>query len=329
MTLQPVVPVALVGAFVLAGVVVCAQGACSSVGALGRARWLTRALVVLAAAAACLRPSTPAELTTAALSDADVYFVIDTTASMGATDGPDGTTRLDAARADVVALSAQLAGIGARTSLVTFDREARTVVPLTTDTTAVPRAAAVLRPELALASHGSSITVAAPLLSRTLREVAAAYPDRSTVVVYLGDGENTAAGEPESFAPLHDLVQGGLVLGYGTSAGAPMTARLTGDGAGPVLDPATGQPAVSHADAEALDTLARDLGLTHVARAGGPAPTVPDPTVRQVTTDVSGLPSGSTEYTWMAALAVVLLLLLDGAGTVLSLGRAAVPRGAR
>ncbi|MGY4642895.1 vWA domain-containing protein [Cellulomonas sp. URHB0016] len=329
MTLHPVVPLALVAAFVLVGVAVCVQGAWSSVGVLGRARWLTRALVVLAAAAACVRPGAPAELTSASLSDADVYFVLDTTASMGASDGPDGTTRLDAARSDVAAISAQLAGSGARTSLVTFDRVARTVVPLTTDTTAVPRAVAILQPELALTSHGSSITAAAPLLSRTLREVAATYPDRSTVVVYLGDGENTAGGERESFAPLHGLVQGGLVLGYGTTEGAPMTARLSGGGAAPLLDPATGQPAVSHADAAALHALASDLGVGSVARQGGPAPTVPAPTERQVTTDVGGLPPGTTEYTWIAALAVVLLLLLDGAGTVLALGRAALPRGAR
>lgn len=324
LVLQPVVTPVLLGIVLGAAVLVCLWSLVRSRGVAERARWLPRLLAVLAAGVVCLRPTLPGELAEAAMSDTDVYVVVDTTVSMAATDGPDGTSRLDLARADVVALLDQLGAAGARASLVTFDREARTVVPLTRDVSAVARAVALLQPEVAAGSSGSSVTVAGPLLNRTLSRVAQTYPDRSTVVLYLGDGEHTAQTPPASLAPLADLVQGGLVLGYGTPAGATMPAR--GADGSLVLVPATGEPAVSRADADQLRALADDLGVEHVQRTDGPPPPVAAPTVRPTETELSGVPGGSEEYTWWAALALAGLLALDLAGTLVGLVRSGVPR---
>lgn len=326
---QPVVPIALLGAGVVVGLLICAREAVRARGAGARLRWLPRALIVLVVAATCLRPSVPAPATTTSMSNADVYFVVDTTASMGATDGPGGVSRIDLARADVVGLAAQIAGAGSRAALITFDSDARTIVPLTTDTGAVGRAAAILKPEIAVASAGSSVTVAAALLSRTLTEVAAAYPDRASLVLYLGDGEHTAQAPPSSFEPVAALVQGGIVLGYGTAAGATMPARQTTREAATVAlvqDPATGQPAVSHADEDRLRGLAGELGLGYAHRDGTAALAIPAPTVRLVVTELSELAAGSTEFTWLCALALIALLLGELAQAVLALARSGLPR---
>lgn len=322
--LQPVVTPLLLGAVLGPAVLVCLWAAARARGVAERVRWLPRLLAVLAAAVVCLRPTLPGEAAQAALSDTDVYVVVDTTASMAATDGPDGVSRLDLARSDVITLLDQLGAAGSRASLVTFDREARTVVPLTRDVSAVARAVALLQPEPASGSLGSSVTVAAPLLNRTLSRVAETYPDRSTVVLYLGDGEHTATTPAASMAPLSDLVQGGLVLGYGTPSGATMPAR--GLDGGLVLDPATAQPAVSRADADRLEGLAEDLGVEHVQRTEGAPPTVAAPTVRPSPTELDGVPGGSEEYTWWAALVLAGLLALDLAGTLVGLVRSGIPR---
>lgn len=332
MTLQPIVPFALIGALTFLGLLVCVREATRARTAGERLRWWSRTMVVLVLAATCLRPAVPANVVNQSMSNADIFFVVDTTASMAATDGPDGKSRLDLVRADIVAITTDLAAAGSRAALVTFDREARTVVPLTTDAGAVARAAAIVQPEIAVASRGSSVTVSAPLLSRTLTQVAAAYPDRASVVVYMGDGEHTAAAAPTSFVPLRRLAQGGLVVGYGTAAGATMpehhmTYAQTDQAL--VLDPKTGQPAVSHADEVRLRGIAGELGLKYVHRDGGPAPAVPAPTVRLVVNEVSDLPGGSTEFTWIGALVLAVLLLGELAGTVVALGRAGLPRRPR
>lgn len=327
-TLQPLAPPVLIGALTILALAVCARGLWRG----QRLRWLLRIAVVLVLGATCLRPTVPAAPQEVALSDADVYLAVDTTASMGATDGPDGASRLDLARADALAMIDQLAGAGARVSLVTFDSEARTVVPLTTDTTAVQRAVALLQPELAAASRGSSVTVASSLLSRTLTKVGQTHPDRSTLLLYLGDGEHTAEGAPASFASLADLVQGGMVLGYGTAEGATMTAREAGAPreATVILDPATGEPAASRADSDRLRALADELGgLSYVHRDGGKVPTVPAPEVRLIFGPGGNIPAGSTEYTWIGTLTLAGLLLVELAATLVSLLRAGLPRRAR
>lgn len=324
---QPIAPPLLIGGLALLALAVCVRGLWRG----QRLHWLLRAAVVVVLGAMCLRPTVPAPPQEVALSDADVYLAVDTTASMGATDGPEGTSRLDLARADALAMVDQLAGAGARVSLVTFDREARTVVPLTSDSSAVQRAIALLQPELAAASRGSSITEADDLLARALTTVGENHPDRSTLLLYLGDGEHTAAGEPVSLAPLADLVQGGAVLGYGTAEGAGMPARQAGERGGttPLVDPATGQPAVSRADGDRLRTLADELGLPYVHRDGGEAPTVPAPEVRLVFGPAGDVPAGSTEYTWVGALVLLGLLLVELVATLVALVRAGLPRSAR
>jgi Ca-activated chloride channel family protein len=162
--------------------------------------------------------------------------------------------------------------------------------------------------------------------------VAVACPDRASVVIYMGDGEQTAAGAPTSFAPLRRLVQGGLVLGYGTAAGATMPAhQMTYAQTDQILvmNPRTGQPAVSHLDEVRLRGLAVELGLTYVHRGDGAAPTVPAPAVRLVVNAVSDLPGGSTEFTWIGALLLAVLLLGELFATVVALGRSGLPRGPR
>lgn len=329
--LNAAVPVALVAAVVVIGLAVCVRGLWSARGPVARLRWVPRVLIVLGVAVVSLRPTAPALPVYTLMSNADVWFVVDTTASMGALDGDGaGQARLDVARADAVKLLDTLGAAGARASLVTFDSEARTVVPLTSDTAAVARAVAVVRPEVAQGSQGTSISAALPLLARELRQAAERYPERSSVVVYLGDGEQTLDAQPDSFEPLAELVQGGLVLSYGTAAGAEMRAVQVGDAPpASVLDPATGAPAVSKADEQALVQVAEQLGVTHASSDGDPVPVVETPTVRIVSTDGGRVLAGSSEYTWIAALVVYVLVLLDLGGAAADWVTAAAPRGSR
>ena len=96
-----------------------------------------------------------------------------------------------------------------------------------------------------------------------------------------------------------------------------------------ITDPATGEPAVSRADGARLRTLADELGLPYVHRDGGSVPTVPAPEVRLVFGPGGNIPAGSTEYTWVGALALVGLLLVELAATVVAFVRAGLPRRAR
>ncbi|MEH0108967.1 VWA domain-containing protein [Tersicoccus sp. MR15.9] len=239
--------------------------------------WLWRAGLVALVVTAAFRPGIPGAGTTQnATADLDVFFVVDTTASVVAEDygGAAGGNRprLDGMRQDVGRLVAALPG--ASFSLLTFDSSALIRLPLTGDATAVTTAMEVLRPEVTTYSRGSSVTIAAPLLTQQLERARAAHPERARVVFYFGDGEQTDGLSPVPFTVPSGAVDGGAVLGYGTAAGGRMKANegyIAGERADYVQDRSVDPPvdAVSRIDENRLRTIAGQLGVPYTHRAAG------------------------------------------------------------
>ncbi len=242
-----------------------------------------------------------------AASDVDVWFVVDRTSSIVARDYAGDRPRLDGVRADVSAIVRELPG--ARYSLITFDSSARTEVPLTTDASALESRIETLQPEQRLRSRGSSISEAGTELRSALERAREADPARARFVFYLGDGEQTAAGEPAPF-DLGDLVSGGAVLGYGTQAGGPMADRTYGAEPGTDIRAKGGEVAVSRIDEGRLRSVAEEFGVPYVHRDGGVIePALADADPGSVSQQRVGL--GMISLTWALALVVVAFLGLD------------------
>lgn len=308
---SPMVPPAAIAAgLVFAGILIGVR-----FGAAGWRRgvlsWLPRVLMLTLLAAMLLRPAIPAETPLAAPTNADVYFVIDTTSSIGALDWNGGEPRLAGIRADVRALVGELAG--ARFSVIGFDGIATVRVPLTTDAAAVVTALDVARPETSVYGRGSSIGLAAPLLREELDRAANESQLRARVVYYFGDGEQTVAGDPESFASSAALIGGGAVFGYGSAAGAPMpvfkgASRPTDE---LIVDPGTGAPALSAIDEGTLKAVATQLGVPYELR--DPASPVGPGDLHVSSVDADGSLSRTSvfELYWVAALGIVGLLAIE------------------
>lgn len=294
----------------------------------GALMWALRLVIVLATVFAAFRPAVGAYSAATANADLDVVFVVDTTASMAAEDGRDSRPRLQDAREDVSTLAA--AHAGARFALITFDSTAIQRLPLTTDVSALELAMNVLRTENPRYSQGSSIGLAAPLLQRLLTTAADADPDRARIVYYLGDGEQTAQSQPESFTEVGSLIQGGSVLGYGTEAGAHMRE----DGADPdptfssgryVRDPQTGKDAVSRLDETALKQIAQEMRVEyqHRSGSGGPAPASVEGSRMQIDPERSAITT--FPLYWIGAVVAAVALVLESwrlAGVAARLRRA-------
>jgi len=216
---EPIAPVG--GAVFLLVIVLVFLVATAIVSKVKPLSTVRRGLIALALFCVAIGPSIygPADRTTFNSSN-DVFIVLDTTGSVSAEDYDGEKTRLEGMRADVAQIIEHFAG--ARFSLITFDAVPLIRLPLTRDTNAVVSAMEVVQPEMTLYSHGSSISVANDLLAQTLEDAEDAEPDHRRIVFYLGDGEQTAAEEPESFADAGEFTNAGIVLGYGTEEGGPM-----------------------------------------------------------------------------------------------------------
>lgn len=316
MIFDPMLPgwlLVAIGILLLGWVVFCFRRASRR----ARMLWLGRGVMVIALIGALSRPGIGSAPTEVADESVDVLFVLDTSASVAAEDWQDGATRLDGMREDIEQLAEQHPG--ARYSLVSFGSSAVQRLPFTTDASALQHSISTLQPEPSQYSSGTSVGAAADLVGEILESAASEYPDRVRVVYYLGDGEHTADGEPESFAGSADLVQGGAVFGYGTAAGGRMLEYDRYGPTGEYIQNRDEEDAISQLEEERLAQIAAQLELEYRLRtAAEPVAAAQIDPGRGQSLDGSTTQLTSQPLYWVFALVVLAWLLVE----VWVLGRA-------
>ncbi len=289
-----------------------------------RAAWGRRVALAAVLVLAVLGPSVP-ETTTRAVSNVEIYLVVDRTGSMAAEDYDGTSPRLDGVRSDIAAI--RDAFPDARYSIIALDSTGARELPLTSDVDAVDSWVGSLHQEITDRSSGSSLERSLGALTSALASSVQNNPEDARLVYVLSDGEATDGGagaadaqaQGLSWKALAEDVDGGAVLGYGTTEGGQMRSydgtTLTGPGtdAPYITDPDTDAPAVSVIDEEELTTVADSLGVAYVHR------TAPGDT-SQFTSgiDVDSIlsdgrePTGHTRYlVWPLGVVAVLLLVWE------------------
>ena len=272
-----------------------------------RMLWGLRLLMLLACFLMLLRPGIPGGATQTLATDTDIVIAVDTTASIAAEDWDGDAQRLDGVRTDVQAIVDEYPG--ARFALLTFDASAELRLPLTTDATALISSLEILNPEVTSRSRGSSIGIANQLLESTLANAAESAPDRSRMVFYLGDGEQTVSTDPESFSSSAEYVDGGAVLGYGTTDGGPMRVTSGGfdSGEGEYIE-YQGEQAMSVIDEANLQTIAEELGVGLQLRSADSPIELPEAPTTTTDYTASGSVGNVIELYWIFALIMIGLL---------------------
>jgi Ca-activated chloride channel family protein len=218
-----------------------------------------RAAVLGLAFVIALRPMREERGAEIQLSNLDVLFVLDTTLSMWADDGPGGSTRFKAAKEDIEDIMDGLSG--ANFGLITFQNKAVVLAPFTQDEdTLLGLLKAIQQPDRYYAQGSRMDTpyydLENMLISSDRKE------NRQTIVFFFSDGEVTASsGTPFDYEVLGELVDGGAVLGYGTEKGGTMK-----DEYGEIYDMQTFEKAVSCIDEDNLEDIADALGVDYIHR---------------------------------------------------------------
>lgn len=268
-----------------------------------------RVLIVLAFVAVLLRPGFGEREAVAEVADVEVMVVVDRTRSMAALDHDGDQPRLHGAQTDLQTLVEALPAT--RFSLLTWGTDARLELPFTTDHGAFLNAVDTILLEDPYDSSGSDVSAPVRELVVALKQAEEQYPDRTRMLVYVSDGENTSGGEPESFERVAKYLDGGLVLGYGTPEGAPMPLADDLSDAEGVIQ-VDGGDAISRADPDALRTVAEQTGTSYLARPGGGdlAGLAEEFRGDLVSQPDDSLPA-EHDLTWVAGLALLALLLWE------------------
>lgn len=243
MTFLPVVnPIVL--AALCAVIVLCSAAALLRIRAAGWPRkplwrWaaVTSAAVLLALA--CWRPVVGGDVQARPVGDTapSVFVVLDRS--------PDMRTDMAAARADVDALIDRYPG--ARFALVTFAAEPSLDWPLSADTWSLRPVVSAVRPyaENADALSQANAGAAGTVLRYQLISARQQYPRADNLVFYLGAGAPGSRLPTRPFDLPAGAVDGGAVLGYGTSGGGALQ-QVAGQ---------IGVPFLPRADAGPLDAV--------------------------------------------------------------------------
>ena len=292
-----------------------AQGLISLAGrrssAMSTALVLARRIgIVVALVLVLLQPGFGTRAAPTQLSDIEVLVVVDRTRSMAALDYQGGP-RVYGAQRDLAELADALPG--ARFALLTYGSDVELELPFTSDATTFGTAIETLRLEGPFDGSGSLADRPLEAMREILERADEQHPDRRRMVVYVSDGENTADGEQASFSELEDLVDGGVVLGYGTEEGAKMPEAdnlSTEDGY--VYDQDKGEDAISRIDEDNLEAIAAELGIDYAHRTepGGMRALADDFEASYALDEGADAPA-EHDLTWLFGLILLGLVLLE------------------
>ena len=262
MTFNPLIPFVVLVPLVVVVMIGCCVAAITR--SHQRVMWFLRAVVVFLLATAIARPGIPTEVVVLKQeASAQVYLVVDVTASMIAEDWDGSEPRLEGLKKDLTELVDAMPG--AKFSLITFGSEPQVRVPLTTDDAAVKSAISILAPEITRSSAGTSPFAPAETLNSRLAKGQESHPGEDQYVFYFGDGEKTSEQGADSFDGDFNLA-GGAVFGYGTEKGGKMKETLDSFiSRDPeyITDPETREPALSKIDESTLKKIASSLGTDY------------------------------------------------------------------
>ncbi len=198
----------------------------------------------------------------------DVLFVIDNTLSMNAEDYGNKEKRLDGVKKDCERIVESLNG--ARFSIISFNNDAKLMAPYTKDAYMAIETIDIIEPISDIYAKGSSLNTPLETMEETLKRSYKQDSSRVRIVFFVSDGEITDGSKLKSYSPLRKYINNGIVLGYGTKAGAniPYIDKYSPKGTTKYVmyynSSNSYVKAVSKMDEGNLKQISKDLGIPYV-----------------------------------------------------------------
>ncbi len=192
--------------------------------------------------------------------DAYVLIAVDSTISMLADDMPKDDTRLDAVKADMKTVVEEMNG--AKFAVIDFNNGPRLITPFTDDVNRVKSSIDIISPVNSNYAQGSSFNNCKSLIIEQLK-VAYEKEDANIYLFFISDGESNQDGEKiESFSGIKKYLDGGSVLGYGTSKGGKM--KVSTYSGTTTVKTKDGKDAVSKLNEDNLVQIAKEMDISYV-----------------------------------------------------------------
>ena len=196
-------------------------------------------------------------------------IVLDDTLSMNAEDVPGfeedrPRTRMDQAKEDIDYITKNL--VGAKFCIIDFNNDVNLICPFTDDNKYLKDSVDAIKPLVDYHATGTNINCCKKLLGQMIND-AKLMNDGHVVVFFLSDGENTDDHRLDNFSDIAQGIEGGAVMGYGTTKGGQMRYYDELHDETVIVQDKRDypyQPAVSKIDEKNLKSLSLDLGIEYI-----------------------------------------------------------------
>ncbi len=235
--------------------------------------WIRRGFIALLLIIMSFGPTILTNNSIKAVNGTDIFFAVDVTGSMGVHDAHNGTDKVQSRLSVAKEVMHSLVGRypGASFEGISFASASITGVPLTTDIDAVNTWINNLSEIPTDASRGTSLDEPLDTLIISMQRAHHAHPNRSIVLYYISDGEETSPAQQRPFTALRQFVNGGAILGVGSTEGGKIplvTPQQTSEQSFKenkwVDDPGTHQPGISKMHNDTLKRIADEISIPYL-----------------------------------------------------------------
>jgi Ca-activated chloride channel family protein len=196
-------------------------------------------------------------------------IVLDDTLSMNAEDVPGfeedrPRTRMDRAKEDIEYIQKNL--VGAKFCIIDFNNDVNLICPFTDDNKYIKDSVDAIKPIVDYHATGTNINCCKKLLGQMIND-AKLLNDGHVVVFFLSDGENTDDHRLDNFSDIAQGIEGGAIMGYGTTKGGQMQYYDELHDEWVLVQDKRDypyEPAISKIDEKNLKSLSLDLGIEYV-----------------------------------------------------------------
>ena len=270
-----------------------------------------------------LRIMIPGEVENVGKQERDLYvlFVVDDTISMVAQDYNGSEERLTGVKETVCHIADELEG--AKFGMISFHNTASRLAPFTDNTDHIKNVVNSIYPIGEIYAHGSSLNVPHDTM---LTELNMAYQkaDGAIAVFFISDGEITNDEKLRDFSDLKKYINGGAVLGFGTTQGGNMYLKEYYEDEPKLIEDPTVYPyapAVSKIDEYNLNAISKALGIDyiHVTKPSDvdneieAVKRIAESSFAEFDDDRKKIVNGATDIYYYFAIPLLAMLVLEGA----------------
>lgn len=267
-----------------------------------------------------LRPMLTGGINVKQTNNLNLFFVVDSTASMSAKDVENGEKRrYEQVREDIRKIAKSFGG--SRYSIIVEDNSIFTAMPLSSNADMLDSALYGIKPRNYFYSNGTNLDDLITFANERVAKYNRSNPERTSVMFIFSDGEDTNDRPLSTIASIKKAASGGAVFGYGTEEGATMVENLTANTPTIAEGPEKTESCIkdfnsciiSRINEENLESIANTFKVKYYNRTDGGS--IPSELINEIgesiVFDDDVAYAGATDLYWIFSGIILILLIID------------------